>query len=215
VAANLGLAVCVLFSLGCRQDMHDQAKYEPLEASTLFEDGSSSRQFPAHTVSRNGRGVSSVENTGVTSNGQFAQNLPVALDEALLTRGEERYNIYCSPCHDRVGTGRGMIVQRGFVQPPSYHDDRLREMPVGYFYDVISNGYGQMSGYKAQIKPDDRWAIAAWIRVLQRSQSVQITSLSSEQQGFVAEGKNLMPAHQGGGHGDDGHGENAGEEGGH
>ncbi len=183
IAAGLALA-----GLGCRQDMHDQPKLEPLEWSAFFPDGRGSRQAPAHTIARGTLPNSSPLFTGVEDNGEFVSALPVQLSAELLDRGEERFNIYCTPCHDRAGGGRGMIVERGFRQPPSYHEDRLLEMPVGYLFDVITNGYGQMSGYSAQIKPADRWAITAWIRVLQKSQNVDRTELTGDELRLVADG---------------------------
>lgn len=200
------LGLVLLLAVGCRQDMHDQMKYEPLEGSTLFSDGTSARPFPIHTVARGSLGETDTSRTGVLADGSFALELPMALDEQVLERGEERFNIYCSPCHDRTGSGRGMIVQRGFAQPPTFHQDRLREMPVGYLFDVASNGYGQMSGYKSQVKASDRWAITAWIRVLQRSQNVQLSSLSEQERRYVEEGKSLLEVADKGSHGE-GHGD--------
>jgi mono/diheme cytochrome c family protein len=188
-ALRLGLAAALLIPLaGCRQDMHDQAKIEPLEASVLFENGAGARLPPVHTVRRGQLAYSDLFLTGLEANGEWTANLPVTLDATLLARGEERFNVFCTPCHDRAGSGRGMIVQRGFLQPPTYHQDRLRDVPVGYLFDVMSNGYGQMSGYAAQVKPQDRWAIAAWIRVLQRSQNVAAASLDGDQRRLVEEG---------------------------
>lgn len=167
---RLVLALLVLAVVGCRQDMHDQAKYEPLEASKFFENGASSRPFPPHTVARGQLHDDRAFYTGYVADRVWVEELPLPLTAQLLERGQERFGIYCTPCHDRTGSGRGMIVQRGFKQPPSYHQERLRQMPIGYFFDVMTNGFGAMSSYAAQIKPEDRWAIAAYIRVLQRSQ---------------------------------------------
>jgi len=108
--------------------------------------------------------------TGIGPDGKFVAALPVSLTRALLVRGHERFDIFCSPCHGRVGDGRGMIVQRGFKSPPSFHIDRLRQQPIGYFFDVMTNGFGQMSGYAPQVPAADRWAIAAYLRALQLSQ---------------------------------------------
>ncbi len=179
VAAGILLA-------GCRQDMHNQAKYEALEESDFFPDGATSRVPPANTVARDSIDPTSSTNTGADAAG-WVELVPFQVDEVFLRRGQQRFDIYCSPCHDNSGSGRGMIVQRGFKQPPSYHEQRLREMPIGYFYDVATNGYGLMSGYKGQIKLQDRWAIAAWIRVLQRSQYVPESELSAEQRQGLAE----------------------------
>ncbi|REJ84251.1 MAG: cytochrome c [Acidobacteria bacterium] len=179
------LAACVAAALalaGCRQDMHDQAKIEPYEESDFFADGvGGARIPPAHTLPRGTNWDDVAFTSGYHPDGTMVAELPLELTPELLDRGEERYNIFCSPCHARTGAGNGMIVERGFAQPPSYHEQRLREMPLGYFFDVASNGYGLMSGYKAQIKAADRWAIAAWIRVLQRSRNAPIDVLSPEE----------------------------------
>lgn len=173
------LAVALLLGVGCRQDMHDQAKHEPFEYSELYDDGAASRVPPAHTVPRGilERGDEFVTGTG--TDGAFLTELPMPLTRAVLDRGESRFNAYCSPCHDRTGSGLGMIVLRGFQQPPSYQEERLLQMPVGYFFDVGTNGYGQMSGYRAQLSIEDRWAVAAWVRVLQRAQNVAVASLTA------------------------------------
>ncbi len=172
------LALAALVLVGCRQDMHNQAKFEPYEKSDFFLDGSSARVPPAFTVARDSVDPTSSIYTGEDDNGWMSA-VPYVVDEAFLHRGQQRFDIYCSPCHDNTGAGNGMIVQRGFKQPPSYHEQRLRDMPIGYFYNVATNGYGLMSGYKAQVKLQDRWAIAAWVRVLQRSQNVPEGSLSA------------------------------------
>jgi mono/diheme cytochrome c family protein len=206
-----GLAAALLLLAGCRQDMHDQAKYEPLEGSELFANGAASRVPPPYTVAQDSLDPADPAVSGVHADGSWVDELPMELDAELLVRGAERFDIYCSPCHDRLGTGRGMIVRRGFYEPPSYHQDRLRQAPLGYLYDVISNGYGRMSGYGAQVKPRDRWAIAAWIRVLQRSQYAPETMLTSADRERVAEGwidPAILPARNGG------HGE-AANDGGH
>ena len=160
--------------------MHDQPRFEPLEASAMFADGAASRGLPANTVARGQLNQDVEFHTGATGSGEWVTELPVNVTAQLLDRGQERYNIYCTPCHDRTGSGNGMIVQRGFKQPPSYDEERLRAMPVGYFFDVASNGYGQMSGYKAQINTEDRWAIAAYIRVLQRAAHSPYDGLSAD-----------------------------------
>jgi mono/diheme cytochrome c family protein len=153
----------------CRQDMNDQAKYGPLKKSDFYQDGASSRTPPAHTVARGELHQDAVFYTGRINDKEFTATLPVPLTPALLKRGEERFNIYCSVCHGRTGEGNGMIVQRGFPHPPSYAEERLRNAPVGYFYEVITHGYGLMYSYASRVEPQDRWAIAAYIRVLQLS----------------------------------------------
>ena len=186
------LALVVL--AGCRQDMHNQAKHESLEASRLFPDGASSRPLPPNTVAQGFLMEDRALHTGVDADGEWVQELPVTLDAALLRRGRERFEIYCSPCHDRTGGGRGMIVQRGFQQPPAYWEARLLSQPVGYFFDIASNGYGQMSGYAAQVPVHDRWAIAAWVRVLQRARSVEAAALGEQEREWVEEGHAIAPA---------------------
>lgn len=155
--------------VGCHKDMYDQPRYEPLEKSDFFGDGRSSRPLPPGTVIFGSDFADDVMFTGRTG-GELATELPMELNEALLRRGEERFNIYCSNCHGRSGDGNGMIVQRGYRQPPTYHSERLRGVPIGHFFDVMTNGFGVMPAYAIQVNPQDRWAIAAYIRALQLSQ---------------------------------------------
>jgi mono/diheme cytochrome c family protein len=164
------LVVFVLLALisGCRQDMHNQPKYRPLRATTFFRDGSSARPLVEGTIARGTLQEDEAFFTGKVG-GAAVTELPLAIDEHLLDRGENRYNIYCTPCHDRTGSGRGMVVQRGYRQPPSFHNERLRAAPPGHFFDVMTNGFGAMPDYRAQIAPRDRWAIVAYIRALQLS----------------------------------------------
>ena len=154
----------------CRQDMNDQARYAPLKPSDFYKDGAASRTPPAHTVAQGQLHEDTVFFTGRINDKEFANTLPMPLTPELLKRGEERFDIYCSVCHGRTGEGNGMIVQRGFPRPPSYADERLRTAPVGYFFEVMTHGYGLMYSYAARVEPADRWAIAAHIRVLQLSQ---------------------------------------------
>ncbi len=167
--AVLPVAVCLVFLSGCRQDMHNQPKYRGLRASTFFADRSSARPLVEGTVARGTLQDDEAFFTGKRGNDVVAE-LPFPLTQEVLDRGQERFNIFCSPCHDRAGTGRGMVVQRGFAAPPSYHIDRLRDAPLGHFVDVMTNGLKTMPDYKAQIAPRDRWAIAAYIKALQISQ---------------------------------------------
>ena len=180
-ATSLMLAVA-LTTGACRQDMHDQAKFEPLEESSFFDNGMSSRPPVEGTIAREMPPEKTAFHTGRTPNDEFVTELPVALDRDLLERGHSRFDAFCSPCHGRTGNGLGMIVQRGFKQPTSFHDPRLRESPVGYYFDVMSNGFGQMSSYASQIPTQDRWAIAAYISALQLSQNIPVDSLSAEEQ---------------------------------
>lgn len=167
----LGAVAMLLF--GCRLDMHLQPKYLPYAKTDFFADGRSERQPVPGTVARGQLRVDELFYTG-RENGVVVDKFPFPITRADLERGRERYDIYCTPCHDYTGSGRGMIVQRGFPQPPSYHIQRLREAPVGHFYEVITNGFGAMYSYAARVEPADRWRIAAYIRVLQLSQNAKI-----------------------------------------
>jgi mono/diheme cytochrome c family protein len=148
--------------------MHDQPKYTPFAESTFFADGRSARPPVEGTVARGQLHDDTLLYTGKVG-GADATMFPFAIDARVMARGRERYDIYCAPCHARTGLGDGLVVRRGYRRPPSYLDDRLREAPVGHFYDVITNGFGAMPDYAAQIAPADRWAIAAYIRALQFS----------------------------------------------
>ena len=153
--------------------MAEQSRYEPLEGSTFFADGRSSRPLPTGTIAR-GQLNSDPHFYAGMQGGELATTLPMTVTRALLERGQERFNIFCSPCHDRVGTGKGTVALRGFRRmPASFHDDRLKQVPPGYLYYVISNGFGVMDDYAAQVKPEDRWAIVAYIRALQFSQDAR------------------------------------------
>ena len=158
--------------------MHRQNKLKPFRGSKLFADGSSSRPLPPGTVPRGFLREDRVFHAGQHPDGKFVADMPIPLTKELLARGHERFDIYCSPCHGRTGLGQGMVVQRGFKQPTSFHIDRLRNERIGYLFDVETNGFGQMSGYASQVPPEDRWAIAAWIRVLQLSQNAPATLLT-------------------------------------
>jgi mono/diheme cytochrome c family protein len=179
-----GLLLMSALLVGCRQDMHDQPKMFPLRSTSLFPDGRSVRPQATGTVAR-----SQLETTGYFATGMVdgaeGDGLPFKATDDVLRRGQERYNIFCTPCHSRVGNGKGMIVQRGYYQATSFHSDRLRRAPLGHFFSVISNGYGAMPDYSSQISPQDRWAIVAYIRALQLSQSAT--------QGEVPTGKQVLP----------------------
>jgi mono/diheme cytochrome c family protein len=185
----IGPAVCLCAALaaaGCGQhDMVYQPKYKPLQPSSFFADGRASRPVEAGTVARGQLGISPAFDTG-TIGGALVEYIPLKgfdPNESLaddvarpsrkvaLERGRERFNIYCSPCHSRSGDGLGMIVQRGFPRPPSLHEKRLVDAPPGHFYHVITNGYGAMYSYAARVAPADRWAIVAYIKALQLSQT--------------------------------------------
>jgi mono/diheme cytochrome c family protein len=170
------LAFAVAFAAACRQDMHDQPKMKPLRESAMFADGRSARPFVAGTVARGTLREDQAFFAGRTESG-FVTEVPVEVTPGLLQRGRERFEIFCAPCHGRTGGGDGMVVQRGFKTPPSYHTDRLRGLPVGYLYDVATRGFGAMSGYAGQVPPADRWAIVAYIRVLQYSQHASVADV--------------------------------------
>jgi mono/diheme cytochrome c family protein len=159
----------VLLFSGCRQDMHDQPKYVPLRQSAFFGDERSARPLVQGTVARGHLRDDSLLYTGKI-NGADATVFPFTVDANVMARGQERFNIYCSPCHGRTGQGDGMIVRRGFRRPPTFHQDRLRNAPVGQIFDVITNGFGAMPDYAGQVQPADRWAIIAYVRALQLSE---------------------------------------------
>jgi mono/diheme cytochrome c family protein len=166
------ISAFALLSTSCRNDMYNQPKKKPLAESIFFKDGTSARPLPANVVPRNVGRDDPAFAAGLV-NGIYITQLPVKLAPELLARGRERYDIYCATCHGLTGNGDGMVVRRGFPAPPSYHLDRLRNAPVGYFYDVMANGFGVMSSYGDRVKPQDRWAIAAYIRALQLSQNAR------------------------------------------
>ncbi len=175
------VAALLMTTGGCRQDMHDQPKYEPLEASPLFRNGASARSWVEGTVARGMLREDRVFYTGRTATDEFTLKLPIALDRSVLERGQSRYNSFCSPCHGFLGDGNGMVVQRGFKRPQSFHEERLLASRIGYFFHVITNGFGQMSSYASQVPPADRWAIAAYVRTLQMSQSISVDSLMADE----------------------------------
>ena len=175
------IAVLVMsVALGaCRQDMHDAPRYEALEASAFFDNGGSARMLVANTVPRGYLREDELLNTGKQA-GQFTNTFPMAVTADVMARGQERYNVFCSPCHGRTGVGNGMIVQRGFRQPPSYGEQRLRDAPAGYFFDVMTNGFGAMQDYAAQVPVADRWAIVAYIRALQLSMNATVGDVPAD-----------------------------------
>jgi mono/diheme cytochrome c family protein len=179
------IALAALSLAACRQDMHDQPKLEPYEASTFFADGMASRQPVAGTVARGQLNEDAVFFTGKQGENAFVAELPVAVDRALLLRGRERYEIYCGACHGRLGDGQGMVARRGFKQPPSFHSERLVQQPVGYYFDVMTRGFGVMPPYN-HVPAADRWAIAAYLRVLQQSQRMHLAELPAEDRQALA-----------------------------
>jgi mono/diheme cytochrome c family protein len=164
------LILYLILLTGCAQVMASEGKEEPLLASDFFGDGRSARPLEPDTVARERLPDDELLYTGQV-NGQPADLFPFEITKEVMDRGQERFDIFCSPCHGRVGNGQGMIVQRGFKPPPSFHLDRLREAPAGHFFDVMTNGFGVMPSYASRVPPEDRWAIVAYIRALQLSQN--------------------------------------------
>jgi mono/diheme cytochrome c family protein len=173
------LAVCLALLLAlaaCRHDMYDQPRYKPLAGSAFFVDDRSARTPPPGTIPRGHLDADPAFYEGQV-NGRLVTQFPLPVTPALVERGRQRFNIYCAPCHARLGDGNGMIVQRGYTRPPTFHQDRLRTAPVGHFFDVITNGWGAMPDYAAQVPPRDRWAIIAYIRALQLSQNAPLADV--------------------------------------
>ena len=170
-----GIFVAALFFAGCslKQDMALQPKNRPLSPSDFFNDGRSERPLLENTVARG-----SVTDEMVVS--KESNSFPLPVNQELLERGENRYKIFCTPCHGLQGDGNGMVVLRGMKHPPSYHEDRLRQVSNGYIYDVITNGFGAMLSYSAQIPPRDRWAIVAYVRALQLSRNAKVADLPAD-----------------------------------
>ena len=194
--STFALALFATLTLAsCRQDMQDQPKYLAYRGSETFTDSLSSRMLVEGTVARGylrdddafytgknaGMAVAASTDTSKKSVGNEVNEFPFPITREIIDRGQERYNIYCSPCHGVIGDGRGMIVNRGFRQPPSYHQDRLRMATIGHFYDVITNGFGVMPDYAMQVPPHERWAIIAYIRALQYSQNAKLADVPPDQ----------------------------------
>ncbi|MGZ4964649.1 MAG: c-type cytochrome [Limisphaerales bacterium] len=175
------VVICVIAAaVGCRRDMFIQPSLRPLERTDAFANDMASRPVVPNTVARDQLDEDTEFFTGKIGT-NLVVTLPSPVTREMLQRGQERFNIYCSPCHGRTGDGNGMIPQRGFPRPPSYHIDRLRNAPIGHFYDVITHGYGVMYPYAARVEPADRWAIAAYIRVLQTSQNAKLAEVPAEE----------------------------------
>lgn len=208
----LAAVLCLLAVSGCRQEMANEPKYKPLQESDFFGDGRSARPLEKGTVPRdqtsgaareygetgasptprwatavfglgNGNGFGTVAVLGAG----YVSPVPVTYD--LLKRGRERYDIYCAVCHDRVGAGNGKIVERGYLHPPSYHIDRLRNAPLMHYYDVVSNGHGAMPSHSDKLSPNDRWAVIAYIHALQYSQNASYGAVAGEKSGKLPSNK--------------------------
>ena len=192
------LTSTVLFAGACRQDMHDAPRYDPYESSAIFRNESSAQPLVVGTEPRRDVAGAVLDedellNTGKQA-GQIANVFPFAITRADLDRGEERFNIYCSPCHGKTGEGNGMVVQRGYRQAANFHIDRLRMMPVGYYIDVMTNGFGVMPDYRAQITADDRWRIAAFVKALQLSHTGAAGDVPAAELERLKSGKAAEPA---------------------
>jgi len=186
VRAALSALLAAAAAAGCRQDMHDQPRYEPFEASDFFDDGRSARPLVVGTVARGFLNEDQHLHRGRIG-GELADRFPFAVDRTVLERGRERYGIFCAPCHDAAGNGNGVIVQRGFKHPPSFHIQRLREAPPGWFFEVITKGYGAMYDYADRVPPADRWAITAYVRALQRSAHASLADVPQAQRDELEE----------------------------
>jgi mono/diheme cytochrome c family protein len=178
----LGTMAALAALAGCQQQMAIQPRYQPLSASDYFADGQSARQPVDGTLAQ---GRAELDPLYVAKD---STTFPVPLTADLVARGQQRYNIFCTPCHGLTGDGNGFVTTRGFRRPPTLHSDRLRAAPVGHFFDVITNGFGAMYDYSAQIPPRDRWAIIAYIRALQLSQHVPAGQLTPDQRAELASG---------------------------
>lgn len=187
LVASLSLSLAA-----CQQDMANQPRHEPLEASPFFKDGRSARPPVPGTVARGQLREDDHLYTGKV-NGQLVTTFPFPINPAVMARGQERFGIFCTPCHGARGDGRGMIVSRGLKPPPSFHIDRLRESPPGHFFDVMTNGLGAMQDYSAQISVEDRWAIVAYIRALQLSQNATVNDLPAAERARMEKEREKKP----------------------
>jgi cytochrome c553 len=176
----LGAVSGLLFAAGCRQDMQDEPKFFPQRSTTFYPDGRSVRPQVEGTVARGQLHEDTYFYTGMVA-GKEGDLMPFPVTMEVLQRGQERFNVYCSACHSRVGNGEGMIVDRGYKPAGNFHDTRLMAAPLGHFFNVMSNGYGAMPDYAAQLTPADRWAVAAYIRALQLSQAAKPTDVAAGQ----------------------------------
>jgi mono/diheme cytochrome c family protein len=177
----LALIAAIALWSGCRLDMHVQPKQNPLSPSDFYPDKRSARPLVEGTVARGQLHEDTYFYTGKIGDNP-GDVMPFPVTKEVLERGRERYNIYCAPCHSRIGDGNGFIPSRGFTRmPPSYHIPRLQKAPLGYFFDVMTNGFGIMPDYASQVSPEDRWKIVAYIRALQLSQSASMKDVPAGQ----------------------------------
>jgi mono/diheme cytochrome c family protein len=197
VLALLLSAFCFLLSTSCRQKMANQPRYDPLETSDFFADGMSARPRIAGTVARGDLSTNPFFDTGKID-GAVADGFPMAVSRELIDRGHQRYDIFCSECHGRIGDGNGMIPSRGFRKPPSFHTQTLRTATTGHLFDVMTNGFGAMPPYGSMIPPSDRWAIVAYIRALQLSQNATVADVPpADRAKLDAPPAAAVPAHGG------------------
>lgn len=179
----MALAALALAFAGCT-DMYNDSRIKPLEESRFYADRQASRPLVPGTVPRGMADAGDAFHTGMAG-GKPLASLPVAVDSALLARGRDRFDTFCSPCHGRTGDGNGIIVERGFPKPNSFHQDSVRAKPVGYYFDVITNGFGRMYSYAPSVPPADRWAIVAYLRALQLSRNVDAARLTDEERNMI------------------------------
>jgi cytochrome c553 len=180
--ALLSILALLLLGAGCAPNMSEQPRYNPLAPSDFFPDGRSGRPAVPGTVPHGMQPLDPSFYTG-KRNGEEVERMPVPITREMLARGREHFDIFCSPCHGRGGNGEGMIVMRGFRQPPSYHLQRLRDAPDGHFFAVMTQGFGEMASYANRVDPADRWAITAYIRALQFSQTATLEDVPSPERG--------------------------------
>lgn len=180
LAKNSFTLVILCTLTACRRDMFEQPKSDPLGTSHFFSDGADSRPIPPHTVARGDLDVNQAFYTGKVGT-NLVTTFPIKITRAVLERGRQRYDIYCLPCHGTTGDGNGIVVARGFPAPPSYHIARLRNAPIGHFFDVMTHGYGVMYSYAQRVSPEDRWAIAAYVRALQLSEHATLADVPTNE----------------------------------
>lgn len=179
------IALSLLASTACRQDMHTEPRYQPLQETSFFGDQRSARPMVEGTVARGHLRIDEARYTGKID-GEDIDQFPIPIAKEDIERGQARFTIYCTPCHGRTGEGNGMVVLRGFRQPPSYYSDRLMNAPVGHFFDAVTNGFGAMPSYASRIETDDRWRVIAYIRALQLSESASVNEVPADQRQNLA-----------------------------
>lgn len=182
------LGLLSMFAYGCHLDMDDQPKYKPLAASKFFSNGQSSRPLVEGTVPRGDAHTDEYLYTG-KKDGKFADAFPYPITREILERGKDRFTTFCTPCHGQLGDGEGMVVQRGFPKPPSYHADTVRTEPAGFYFDVITKGFGRMYSYAPSVPVHDRWAIVAYIRALQLSRRIPVSEVPDSIRATLEESK--------------------------